>query len=182
MADLEQAPDALLAERATDGDTAAFAVLARRHHRMLRAYAWRLTGSAADADDALQNGLLLAWQRLPRLHEPAAVRSWMATIVGRCATEIVRRRRPTVDLDAASEVASREPAPERAAQSADAMRALAVALQGLPDGQRLAWVLREIGGESYGEIAGQLGTTPTAVRGLLARAREKLQREMEAWR
>jgi RNA polymerase sigma-70 factor (ECF subfamily) len=44
------------------------------------------------------------------------------------------------------------------------------------------WALREVGGESYTEIAERTGTTVTAVRGQLARARETLTREMEAWR
>lgn len=179
---LRSASDELLAIRAADGDVAAFEVLARRHHRRLRAYAWRLTSSSADADDAVQNALVLAWQRLPTLREPAAVRSWLMRVVARCATDILRRRSPMDDIDAVVDVAASSPDPVRAAEVADAIEALGAALATLPTLQRLCWVLREVGGESYGGIAEQLGVPSSTVRGALARARTTLATAMEEWR
>lgn len=52
----------------------------------------------------------------------------------------------------------------------------------LPTLQRLCWVLREVGGESYGGIAEQLGVPSSTVRGALARARTTLATAMEEWR
>ncbi|MGY6497511.1 MAG: RNA polymerase sigma factor, partial [Microcella sp.] len=82
---LEAASDAVLAQRAADGDTAAFAALVTRHGPYLRAYAIRLTGSPSDADDALQETLIAAWERLDRLENPAAVRAWLSSILTRKA-------------------------------------------------------------------------------------------------
>ncbi|WKK73348.1 sigma-70 family RNA polymerase sigma factor [Rathayibacter oskolensis] len=72
----------------------------KRHQSILRAYAWRLTGSQADASDAVQNALITVWAQLPQLKEPASVRSWMMRIVSRSSVDLLRQRRPTDDVDA----------------------------------------------------------------------------------
>jgi len=182
MPGLESASDALLAERSAEGDVRAFEVLVKRHQSILRAYAWRLTGSQADASDAVQNALITVWSQLPQLKEPASVRSWMMRIVSRSSVDLLRQRRPADDVDAVEHPAAKEPGPFEAAERSDAMKALAAALADLPESQRQCWLLREVGGESYGEIAEHLGITPTAVRGKLARARESLVVAMEDWR
>lgn len=179
---LAAASDELLAVRAADGDVDAFEVLARRHQRLMRAYAWRLTSSDADADDAVQNALVLAWQRLPTLREPAAVRGWLMRVVGRCATDMVRRRHPMDDIDVVSEPATADLQPDDRAELSGALGSLAEALETLPPTQRVCWVLREMGGESYRDIAEQLGTNVSTVRGALARARATLTTAMEGWR
>jgi RNA polymerase sigma-70 factor (ECF subfamily) len=62
------------------------------------------------------------------------------------------------------------------------MDALKQALARLPEQQRECWVLREVGGLSYDEIAEQLSVPAPTVRGRIARARETLTRELEGWR
>ena len=182
--DLSGAADATLATRAAEGDERAFEVLLRRHLGLMTAYATRLTSSRADAADVVQEASVVIWRELPSLQVPEAVRGWMMKIVSRKAFDLIRSRRPTSDVDDL-EVPSESGAhddPERVAASQDAMGALRAALARLPAGQRQVWTLREVGGESYADIAERTGTTPTVVRGLLARARETLTREMEAWR
>lgn len=179
---LHAASDELLTIRAADGDVAAFEVLVRRHLPTMRAYAWRLTSSDADADDAIQNALVLAWQRIGTVRDPAAARSWLMRVVGRCAVDLVRRRHPTDDIEAVPEPHSSLGRPDQAAELDGALAALATALDALPVLPRLCWVMREIGGESYGEIADQLGTSTATVRGALARARRSLTDAMEEWR
>lgn len=125
MAGLDSATDALLAERSAEGDVRAFEVLVKRHQSILRAYAWRLTGSQADASDAVQNALITVWAQLPQLREPASVRSWMMRIVSRSSVDLLRQRHPTDDVDAVEHPASREPGPFETAERSDAMRALA---------------------------------------------------------
>ena len=98
MTALTAAPDGLLAARAADGDQLSFGVLVRRHAPFLVAFATRLTGSRADADDCVQEALITAWQRLPELAEPDKVRSWLTTIVSRKATDRLRRRKPTEQI------------------------------------------------------------------------------------
>jgi RNA polymerase sigma-70 factor, ECF subfamily len=180
MTALDAASDSLLAERAADGDSAAFTVLVRRHGPYLRAFATRLVGSAADADDVVQDALIVAWHQLATLAEPAKVRSWLTSIVSRKATDLFRARKPSAELD--DERPDDAPDPERRAITSSRLDALGAVLASLPDGQRECWVLKEMGGYSYDEIAEQLGITPTTVRGKLARARATVIQEMEAWR
>ena len=182
MADLQDAGDAILAERSADGDTEAFAALVRRHGPFLRAYAIRLLGSArADADDCVQEALIAAWHALPELKDPARFRSWVVAIVSRKATDRLRRRRfDDAELDEA--LPSSRPDPEDSAVTSSQIDAVRAALDALPEDLRTAWVLREIGGRSYDEIADQLDLPVATVRGRIARARQSLLDAMKEWR
>lgn len=179
---LATAPDALLTERAADGDVTAFETLARRHGPLMRAYARRLSKSDTDADDIVQDSLLQAWSRLTELRDPAMVKAWMMRITGRCAIDLLRRRKDHADVDGMTAPVDRAPTPESAAITESGMLALAAALAGLPEEQRQCWVLKEMGGDSYEEIARTLQISTDSVRGRLARARTTLVKEMEAWR
>lgn len=180
MTALDSASDALLADRAADGDTAAFAILVRRYGPYLRAFAVRLTGSAADADDAVQEALIAAWSALPGLQDRSRVRAWLVSILSRKATDRIRSRRPSVELDESLEEHSA--GPEDRAIAASRLDALGDLLARLPPGQRECWVLKEVGGYSYEEIADELGLTTAIVRGRLARARATVTVGMEEWR
>ncbi|MCX8453508.1 RNA polymerase sigma factor [Paenarthrobacter ureafaciens] len=180
-------PDALLAGRAADGDTAAFEALARRHGPLMRATARRLTGTLADADDVVQESLMQAWKQLDNLRDPAAVKSWLLRIVGTRSIDHLRKRRNHVALDEAETLADapsgpRIQDPESTAVNASRVDALKSALQRLPEEQRRCWVLKEFNDLSYEEIALTLNISPDSVRGRLARARTALARTMEEWR
>ncbi|TPW77443.1 RNA polymerase sigma factor [Schumannella soli] len=181
MSALDDAADALLAQRAADGDEIAFAVLVRRHAGYLRAFAIRLTRSGADADDVVQEALITAWRRLPELREPAKVRGWLATIVARKATDRIRSRRETDPIDEIDPAAVTDGPEERAVLSSQ-LQALAAAVDTLPDEVRVTWTLREISGASYDEIAERLEVPVSTVRGRLARARAHLLEQMMEWR
>jgi len=181
MTDLAAASDELLAQRSADGDTVAFAVLVRRHGPYLRAFATRLTGSAADADDAVQEALITAWDALSSLEDLAKVRAWLTSIVSRKATDRIRRRKPSSELDE-QRMDDLGRGPEQRAIASSQLAALADVLAALPEGQRQCWVLKEVGGYSYDEIAAELGVAPAVVRGRLARARATVISEMEVWR
>ena len=183
---LAEASDALLATRAADGDAAAFAALVTRHGPYLRAYAIRLTGSSADADDALQETLITAWQRLDRLENPAAVRGWLSSILTRKATDRLRSRRVT-DEPVGTDEGEHEPiatdaTPDARVETDTQLGALGRALDALPALERQCWLLREVGEHRYDEIAEQLGVSTATVRGALARARQSLVARMEEWR
>ena len=135
MTDLAAASDELLAQRSADGDTVAFAVLVRRHGPYLRAFATRLTGSAADADDAVQEALITAWDALSSLEDLAKVRAWLTSIVSRKATDRIRSRKPTAQLDE-REPDARGIQPEEGAVTSHALDALGRVLASLPEGQR----------------------------------------------
>lgn len=181
MAALESASDAILAQRAADGDAKAFELLVRRHGPYLRAFAVRLTSSPADGDDVVQDALITAWNQLASLDDPAKVRSWLTSIVSRKATDLLRARRPTDELDD-ERPDSMIAGPERQAVASSRLEALSAVLAELPEGQRQCWVLKEMGGYSYEEIGQRLDMSVVTVRGKLARARATVVREMEGWR
>ncbi|MFD1721320.1 RNA polymerase sigma factor [Amnibacterium endophyticum] len=179
---LDEAGDALLADRAADGDARAFAVLVRRHSGMLRAYARRVLGSNAASDDVVQEALITAWRQLPELRDRAAVRGWLIRIVGRKAIDVLRAQRPAVDIDDHDAPAPEGGGPEGVAGANALAGSLDEALRTLPEAQRRAWTLRELGGLGYDEIATDLGLPVSTVRGLLARARTGLIQRMDGWR
>nr|WP_306422829.1 RNA polymerase sigma factor [Paenarthrobacter aurescens] len=184
---MDLVPDALLAGRAADGDTAAFEALARRHGPLMRATARRLTGSLADADDVVQETLVQAWKQLDGLRDPAAVRGWLLRIVGSRSIDHLRKRRNHADLSGVEDAvdASSGPKhedPESNALNGSRVEALKAALAKLPEEQRRCWVLKEFNDQSYEEIAQTLNISPASVRGRLARARITLARTMEEWR
>lgn len=184
---LDLVPDAILAGRAADGDTAAFESLARRYGPHMRAAARRLTGSYADADDVVQEVLVQAWQQLDTLREPAAVKGWLLRLTGSRSIDLLRRRRnhaslPGTEGEAPPDTVSPGAGPETSAVAGAGIASLKAALSALPEEQRRCWILKEINGQSYDEIARTLNISPASVRGRLARARITLVREMEDWR
>lgn len=176
------ASDALLVERALDGDVHSFEILARRYALLMRTYANRLLGTNSEAEDVVQEALVVAWTTLDTLAEPAKAKSWLMRIVSHKSIDLVRKRKASTDLDSLEIAAPERDSPERQALAGSQMSALSEALDKLPQTQRRCWTMREIGENSYEEIAEQLGMTSTAVRGQLARARAALMKEMEEWR
>lgn len=179
---LAAADDRIVAGRAIDGDIAAFEVMVRRYTPMMRAYTRRVLGASADVDDVVQEAFVIAWQRLSELDDPSVVKSWLMRIVSRKAMDRVRSRRPQVDIDDIEHPASPDTTPSRAVETRAGVEALNAALAELPEAQRQSWVLREIGGLTYEEMAAELAMPVTTVRGLLARARKHIIVRMEEWR
>ncbi|MCE0764347.1 sigma-70 family RNA polymerase sigma factor [Pseudonocardia kujensis] len=174
--------------RAGEGDVRAFSVLAQRHQPALYRLALRLVGNAADAEDALQESLLDAWRRLDRFRGDSAFTTWAYRIVTNRCLDLLRRRRATVSVEQVAEVAPERlaapeaGAPEHAAEVDAGLAALRAALRTLPDDQRACFVLRELEGLGYAEIAEITGASETAVRGRLHRARRGLAEVMRSWR
>ncbi|QCR18118.1 RNA polymerase sigma factor [Agrococcus sp. SGAir0287] len=181
---LEDATDALLAQRSADGDDRAFAVLVRRHAPFLRGFAARYLGSTLEADDVVQEALVTAWRRIGELRDPSQVRSWLTTAVARRATDVIRTRarRRTEGIAEDQDFEDRRDGPDRTVEQREATRALGRAVDALPQDQRDAWILREIAGLSYEEIAERVGSTPATVRGRLTRARRTVLATIEEWR
>ena len=179
---LESAHDWIIVGRAADGDTAAFAVLVRRYTPMMRAYARRILPGSADVDDVVQDAFVTAWDQLPKLDDPGRVKSWLIRVTGRKAIDRIRAARPYSDLSETELPAPDRMAPPRRAEARAGIAALSDAINQLPDAKRECWVLRELGGHSYEEIAEELDIPVSTVRGLLARARKDIIVRMEQWR
>jgi RNA polymerase sigma factor (sigma-70 family) len=150
----------------------------------LRAVAYRMLGSLTEADDAVQE----AWLRL---HRSGAViddlRAWLVTVVGRICLDVLRARKtrredyagswlpePIVQTDPVSE-------PERDAVLADSVGlALLVVLESLAPAERLAFVLHDVFGVPFEEIATIVDRSPDAARQLASRARRRIGRTPHA--
>lgn len=198
MTDQPVVDERSLALRAQDGDVEAFESLVDRSQGRLFRIAYMVVHDRADAEDVVQESLVLAWRRLHLLDDPAAFGGWVARICSRAATDLVRRqaRRATdaaehQDLDLAAEPGeatlggsagsgSRDPA--RTAEVNAQMEALAGILTTVDPELRACWVLREIDGMAYRDIARALDVSEQTVRGRISRARTQIVDRMEEWR
>ena len=173
--------DLTLVVRAQEGDVRAFEALARRHQATLYRLAARVMGDRAEAEDALQEALLDAWRRIDRFRGDSAFSTWMYRVVTNRCIAMLRKRRP-VPVDAVDVHIPAPDSPERAAEADASMAALGDALRGLTDDLRICWVLRELEGLGYTEIAEITGASEDAVRGRIHRARTRLAEVMRPWR
>ena len=179
---LDAAADQVLAERAADGDLRAFDVLVRRYGPLMRVYATRVLGFNDETDDVVQESFITAWQQLGTLEDGSAVKSWLMRIVSRKSIDRLRARRAHVNIEDTDAPAPENTAPHVVAEVESQTEALARVLADLPEDQRRCWTLRELAEYSYHDIASELHLPLSTVRGLLARARKTLLREMEDWR
>ena len=148
----------------------------------LRGLAYRMLGSAGEADDAVQE----AWLRLDRSDADSIenLGGWLTTVVARVCLDMLRSRnsRREESLTAAApdspppSVVSKKIDPEQEAVLADSVGlALLVVLDRLDPAERLAFVLHDLFGSSFDEIAEIVGRTPEATRQLASRARRRVQ-------
>ena len=151
-----------------------------RHRAHLRAVAYRMLGSPSEADDAVQE----AWLRLHRSDTAAVTNlgAWLTTVVARVALDMLRARRarredylgswlpePVVSVESAED-------PEQEALLADSVGlALLVVLDMLTPAERLAFVLHDMFGMPFEEIAPIVDRTPDAARQLASRARRRVR-------
>jgi RNA polymerase sigma factor (sigma-70 family) len=150
------------------------------HRTHLRAVAYRMLGSLTEADDAVQD----AWLRLSRSDagEVENLGGWLTTTVARVCLNILRarnaRREVSFEARLPDPVVSREGElqPEEEALLADSVGlALLVVLDTLAPAERLAFVLHDVFGLSFEEIAPMVDRTPSAARQLASRGRRRVK-------
>ena len=145
------------------------------HREHLRLVAYRMLGSASEADDAVQE----AWLKLTRADISAVenLRGWLTTVVARVCLDMLRSRtsRREEPLAAAPEptTASRATADRELADSVGL--ALLVLLDKLEPAERIAFVLHDLVAMSFDEIARIVGRSTAAARQLASRARRRVQ-------
>jgi RNA polymerase sigma-70 factor (ECF subfamily) len=145
----------------------------------LRAVAFRMLGSHAEAEDAVQE----AWLRLSRADASQVdnLGGWLTTVVGRVCLDMLRSRKsrreePMDERVPEPRVAGAAEDPEQAAVMADSVGlALLVVLETLQPTERLAFVLHDLFGVPFEEIGPIVGRTPAAARQLASRARRRVQ-------
>ncbi|MEZ0447700.1 RNA polymerase sigma factor [Cellulomonas sp. ICMP 17802] len=179
------AGDEVLARRAGLGDREAFRVIVDRHGPALYRYARRMLDDPHDTEDCVQEAFASAWTSLPQFEGRSSLRTWLFSVTAHKVRSLQRRRTRTalpLPFSPDDEVDRRAVDPELVAEGADLLEALNDALRELPPGPRSTWLLREVEGLTYEQIAEVSGTTTSTVRGQLHRARAHLVKRMEAWR
>ncbi len=191
--------------RARAGDGRAFGELVEPYRRELQVHCYRILGSAADAEDAVQETLLAAWQGLAGFEGRASVRTWLYRVAtSRCLNALrSASRRPPMDWpppgayppeptrlgeavwlepypDVLLEgVADTAPGPAARYEAREAISlAFVTALQLLPPRQRAILILRDVLGFPAREVAEMLGTSQESASSALKRARAGLQRQL----
>jgi RNA polymerase sigma-70 factor (TIGR02960 family) len=190
-----------LVTRARAGDGDAFRELTEPHRRELQVHCYRMLGSFQDAEDALQDTLLAAWQGLGGFEGRASIRTWLYRIAtNRCLNALrSANRRPAKEWDIPGveppeptrlgEVVWLEPYPDalleagmnvplgpeaRYEQTEAISLAFVTALQVLPARQRAVLILREVLGYHANEVAEMLDSSVESVNSALKRARASL--------
>jgi RNA polymerase sigma-70 factor (TIGR02960 family) len=193
--------DLIARARAGDGD--AFRELTEPHRRELQVHCYRMLGSFQDAEDALQDTLLAAWQGLGGFEGRASIRTWLYRIATNLCLNARRSasRRPAKEWDVPNveppeptrlgEVVWLEPFPDALLEGAIGVPlgpearyertesislAFVTALQVLPPRQLAVLILRDVLGFHANEVAGMLDSTVESVNSALKRARASRQR------
>jgi len=191
-----------LISRARAGDDGAFRELTDPHRRELQVHCYRMLGSFQDAEDALQDTLLAAWQSLGGFEGRASFRTWLYRIATNRCLSVLRSasRRPAGEWNVPNveppeptrlgEVVWLEPFPDallegativppgpevRYEQTESISLAFVTALQILPPRQLAVLILRDVLGFRANEVAGMLDSTVESVNSALKRARASLQ-------
>jgi RNA polymerase sigma-70 factor (TIGR02960 family) len=198
------ADDLISQARAGDGD--AFRELTEPHRRELHAHCYRMLGSLQDAEDAVQDTLLAAWQGLGGFEERASLRTWLYRIAtNRCLNALrTASRRPAREWNVPgveppeptrlgeavwlepypdallASVTGAPPSPEARYEQAESISlAFVAALQALPPRQLAVLILRDVLGFRASEVAGMLDSTVESVTSALKRARATLERRRQ---
>jgi RNA polymerase sigma-70 factor (TIGR02960 family) len=192
-----------LIARARAGDGEAFRALTEPHRRELQVHCYRMLGSVQDAEDAVQDTLLAAWQGFGGFEGRASLRTWLYRIAtNRCLdARRAASRRPAKEWDVRGveppeatrlgEAVWLEPYPDALLEGATGMPpgpearyeqaeaislAFVTALQLLPPRQLAVLILRDVLGFHASEVADMLDSTTDSVTSALKRARASLQR------
>ena len=163
-----------LLDDARAGDEAAFTRIVARYHPDLLRIGFVVCGDVDAAEEAAQSAWVVAWRRLADLRDGAKLRPWLMSIAANEARQLTRSKRRR----SLREIAVLDPStPPMDAMAADRVD-LANALTMLEPRDRELLGLRYLAGMDSAEIGKAVGMSPTAVRSRLARARERLRKEL----
>jgi RNA polymerase sigma-70 factor (ECF subfamily) len=170
------ATDEQLVDLLRAGDDRAFAAIHERYEARLVAFARRLLGGAHhDAEEVVQDAFVRALGALRANDREMALKAWLYTIVRNRALDALRRPVRTTALEPhAGVLADATGDPHERAARAEELGALVAGLQRLPERQRTALVLHELGGASHEAIAARLHVSAGGSKALVSRARAGL--------
>jgi RNA polymerase sigma-70 factor (ECF subfamily) len=180
---------ARLAALARTGDREAFGALLERHLAAARRVARAAVSRPSDADEAVQDASVAAWQRLDSLHENGAFRAWFLRIVWRKALDRRRSFRTWLTRFGGAETGSNEaplpdastsePGPEAAFLAGEFERAAASVIRSLPGRLRDPFLLAASGDHRYEEIATLLGIPVGTVKWRISEARRVIRGKLD---
>jgi RNA polymerase sigma-70 factor, ECF subfamily len=165
------------------GQTALFEVLMRRYNERVYRAARSIVRDEREAEDVMQQAYVNAYTHLSQFNGAARFSTWLTKIAINEALARVRRQRRHEAFDELSNVESlmawnASPDPERQAFSGELRALMEWAIDGLPDGAREVFVLRDVEGLSTFEAAEALGVSEDVVKTRLSRARAALRRAL----
>jgi RNA polymerase sigma factor (sigma-70 family) len=161
------------------GHDEAFRVIHDRYRQRLFGYTRQMLAHRQDAEDALQDIFVRAYAGLRANHRELALRAWLYRVAhNRCIDELRRPAPPPPEVIQLLRAPVHDPIAE--ADQRESLRRLIADVRRLPDQQRSALLMRELGGMSYADLSAALGVTIPAVKSLLVRARLALAQALEA--
>jgi RNA polymerase sigma factor (sigma-70 family) len=175
--------DAALVARSAAGDRGAFALIVARYQRLVCSVAYSATGSITQSEDLAQETFLTAWRQLPQLRDAESLRAWLCGITRNLTRNLHRRASNDLLLDddvvdAASHVATDDPAPTEQAIRDEEQAILWRAIGRVPELYREPLVLFYREHQSIERVAEALALNEATVRQRLARGRRLLQDEV----
>ncbi len=170
-----------LIEQAAHGDQRAFGQLLRAHDPQMRALAFRILGSQAAMDDALQAAYLNAFRHIGSYHGDAPFAAWLRRIVVNCCRDIQRRNQRTneVSLDQMTQAGQDLSEPSQFEDAVVQSDELQRTLNSLSPDQREAVILVNGQGLSYQEAAELCGVAEGTIGSRLSRAYETIRSEIQ---
>jgi RNA polymerase sigma factor (sigma-70 family) len=172
---LSRMPDERLVEHVRGGHDAAFEVLYDRHHRGILSFCRHMLASREEAEDAVQHTFISAYRDLTASDKPIRLKAWLYTIARNRCLSMLRARREHAELTDIPTAGLSDAVVER-----DDLRMLLADINQLPEDQRAALVLSELGDLSHAEIAETVGCEPMKVKSLVFQARSSLIEDQRA--
>src|ERR1700758_5578134 len=188
----EQHPDVALVASACTGDVQAFETLVSKYDRQIFRIAQHITQNREDAQDVVQDAFLKAYEKLDQFQGNSKFYTWLVRIAVNESLMRLRKRRTgkmvSIDDDIETEegsvprdLADWSPNPEQNYGQAELAEILRKTIQGLPQGFRIVFVLRDVDGLSTEETAETLGLSVPAVKSRLLRARLQLRERLSRY-
>ena len=168
-------PDETLVRQSQNGDPAAFEALVRQHQRMIHSLTYRMTGSAADAEDLAQETFVRAYEQIGQYQGGAKFSTWLYRIAINACLNWRQREQRRQEVYTQWATAAETDRPEAANGHADQSLRVQAALLKLPPRQRAAVVLTVYDGLNHAEAAKALGCSETTVSWRIFSARRKLK-------
>lgn len=174
-------------------DRAAFAELLRRYKPHVEKILYHLAPDWQDRADLSQEVWIRVYRNIKRLNEPAKFKGWLSRIATNLFYDELRKRKrvaPPLSLDAPRtmddgemtwEIAAESPSPDDTLATREFYEKLQSAIADLPEAFRTTIVLREIQGLAYEEIAEITGVSLGTVKSRIARARSRLQSDLQPY-